>query len=103
MGLVDELPNLPGDRLDDILARFAADDTGLGNRGDDVVAIDQLTELPNRLGIEALFRQWRASDPERHRMLSIALLDLDDQRRLCRDADGVNPVTGVATLDSLGC
>ena len=34
---------------------------------------------------------------------SDALLDRDDQRRLCRDADGVNPVTGVATLDSLGC
>ena len=34
---------------------------------------------------------------------SDALLDMDDQRRLCRDADGVNPATGVATLDSLGC
>ena len=34
---------------------------------------------------------------------SDALLDRDDQRRLCREADGVNPTTGVATLDSLGC
>ena len=34
---------------------------------------------------------------------SDALLDRDDQRRLCRDADGVNPTTGVPTLDSLGC
>ena len=34
---------------------------------------------------------------------SEALLDRDDQRRLCRDADGINPTTGVATWDSLGC
>ena len=34
---------------------------------------------------------------------SDALLDRDDQRRLCRDADGINPTTGVATRDSLGC
>ena len=32
-----------------------------------------------------------------------ALLDRDDQRRLCREADGINPNTGVATFDSLGC
>ena len=34
---------------------------------------------------------------------SDALLDRDDQRRLCRDADGINPTTGIATWDSLGC
>jgi len=34
---------------------------------------------------------------------SDALLDRDDQRRLCRDADGINPATGMATRDSLGC
>jgi uncharacterized protein YjbI with pentapeptide repeats len=34
---------------------------------------------------------------------SDALLDRDDQRRLCRDAEGVNPTTGVSTFDSLGC
>ena len=32
-----------------------------------------------------------------------ALLDRDDQRRLCRDAEGINSSTGVATFDSLGC
>ena len=32
-----------------------------------------------------------------------ALLDRDDQRRLCGEADGINPSTGVATFDSLGC
>jgi uncharacterized protein YjbI with pentapeptide repeats len=32
-----------------------------------------------------------------------ALLDRDDQRRLCRDADGINPTTGISTFDSLGC
>ena len=34
---------------------------------------------------------------------SDALLDRDDQRRLCRDAEGINPATGMATRDSLGC
>ena len=34
---------------------------------------------------------------------SDALLDRDDLVRLCRDADGVNPTTGMATRDSLGC
>jgi hypothetical protein len=31
------------------------------------------------------------------------LLDREDQRRLCQDADGVNPSSGVATRDSLDC
>lgn len=34
---------------------------------------------------------------------SDALLDRDDQRKLCRDADGINPITGITTRDSLGC
>ena len=34
---------------------------------------------------------------------SDALLDREDQRRLCRDADGINPQTGISTRDSLGC
>ena len=34
---------------------------------------------------------------------SDALLDRDDQRRLCKEADGMNPTTGMATADSLGC
>lgn len=34
---------------------------------------------------------------------SDALLDRDDQRRLCREAEGINPTTGVATADSLSC
>ena len=34
---------------------------------------------------------------------SDALLDRDDQRRLCQVAEGVNPSTGVATRDSLNC
>ncbi|BEV35749.1 pentapeptide repeat-containing protein [Synechococcus sp. M16CYN] len=34
---------------------------------------------------------------------SDALLDADDQRRFCRDADGINPITNVPTFDSLSC
>jgi uncharacterized protein YjbI with pentapeptide repeats len=34
---------------------------------------------------------------------SDALLDREDVRALCREASGTNPVTGVATRDSLGC
>ena len=32
-----------------------------------------------------------------------ALLDREDQRRLCQDADGVNSSGGVSTRDSLEC
>ena len=34
---------------------------------------------------------------------TFAVLDSDDQRNLCRIADGVNPKTGIATRDSLEC
>jgi len=32
-----------------------------------------------------------------------ALIDRNDQRALCRDAEGTNPITGVDTRASLGC
>ena len=34
---------------------------------------------------------------------SDALLDRDDVVRLCRDAEGINPTTGLGTRESLGC
>ena len=34
---------------------------------------------------------------------SDALLDRDDQRKLCQEAEGLNPTTGVLTRDSLSC
>ena len=34
---------------------------------------------------------------------SYAILDSEDQRNLCKIAEGVNPTTGVSTRDSLEC
>ena len=34
---------------------------------------------------------------------SYAVLDSDDQRNLCKIAEGINPTTGIATRDSLEC
>ena len=38
---------------------------------------DQMTGLQNRIGLETIFRNWWREDPERHRLLSVALIDLD--------------------------
>ncbi|MEB3308222.1 MAG: pentapeptide repeat-containing protein [Cyanobacteriota bacterium] len=38
-----------------------------------------------------------------HADFSDALIDRNDQRLLCRDAEGTNPITGVDTRASLGC
>ena len=34
---------------------------------------------------------------------TFAILDSEDQRNLCKIAEGVNPITGVSTRDSLEC
>ena len=38
---------------------------------------DPATELHNRLGLDAIFKQWQDDDPKRRRLLSIAYLDVD--------------------------
>ena len=62
------------------------------------------TDLSNALLMDVIasgssFRKARIQGAD----FTDALLDREDQRLLCRDADGVNPVTGVTTFDSLGC
>jgi len=34
---------------------------------------------------------------------TFAVLDSDDQRNLCKNAEGINPKTGISTRDSLEC
>ena len=41
------------------------------------------------------------SDPDIN--INIGLYDSEDQRNLCKIAEGVNPTTGVSTRDSLEC
>ncbi len=43
---------------------------------------DPQTDLPNRTGIELIFRQWWDDDPDRIRLASTALIDIDNSSHL---------------------
>ena len=40
---------------------------------------------------------------EAHGIVGPVLLQKDTQKRLCQEAEGINPITGIATVDSLEC
>jgi diguanylate cyclase (GGDEF)-like protein len=64
------------DRLNDLLATILRNDGGLAGVAT-TLQHDHATGLPNRIGIELIFRDWWHDDPQRQRQLSAALIDID--------------------------
>ena len=78
--LVDQAHALR-DRLNDLLATILRADGGLAGVNTSMQH-DHATGLPNRIGIELIFRDWWHDDPQRQRQLSSALIDIDRFARI---------------------
>jgi diguanylate cyclase (GGDEF)-like protein len=89
--LVDFVHSLR-DRLDDALVAVL-DEKRIGTLPRDLT-FDSASALPNRIGLEALLRDWWRDDPKRQRALSCALVDVDRFFRL-------NERLGPRRLDAL--
>ncbi len=68
---------------------------------------DALTKLPNRIGLETLLDAWWRDDPQRSRLLSAILIDVDrfgrlNQRLGTRCGDGAVVAVGGLIAESLG-
>jgi diguanylate cyclase (GGDEF)-like protein len=68
---------------------------------------DALTRLPNRIGLETLLDAWWRDDPQRSRLLSAIILDVDrfgriNQRLGTRSGDGAIVAVGSIIAESLG-
>ena len=68
---------------------------------------DALTKLPNRIGLETLLDAWWREDPQRSRLLSAIMIDIDrfgrvNQRLGTRSGDGAIAAAGQLIEESLG-
>jgi diguanylate cyclase len=64
------------DRIIDLLAALIRDAQALDSHGSNL-QLDPATDLPNRIGLEKLLAGWWRDDPQRTRILSAILVDLD--------------------------
>ena len=73
--LVDQAHALR-DRLNDLLATLLRETGGLAGVNTSL-QLDQATGLANRIGVELVFHDWWRDDPDRQRLLSAAVIDID--------------------------
>lgn len=69
------------DRMLDLLATLLTAGKNLEAHGA-AVQLDQTTGLPNRIGLELHLANWWREDPQRTRLLSVVLVDLDRFSRI---------------------